>query len=64
MYWDDRRLWHPRPAPAVSRMKQAMQKPMFLGFPNQTSAAAMIADASAARMILRFSFNANTSKQI
>ena len=63
MYWTTA-AWCIPTAPAVSRMKQAMQKPMFLGFPSQTSAAAMTPMATPARMMLRFSFNANTSKQI
>lgn len=43
MYWTTA-AWCIPTAPAVSRMKQAMQKPMFLGFPNQTSAGGDDAD--------------------
>ena len=53
-------LWNPS-APVVSRRKQAMQNPMFAGFPKYTSATAMIPMMIPAPMMNGVSFFDNVS---
>ena len=55
MYWTAAAESRPR-APAVSRMKQAMQKPMLPGLPKNTSAEAMTPIIAPPMMIVVFSF--------
>ena len=54
IYWTGAALCRPS-APAVSRIKQAMQKPMLTGFPRSTSTEAITPMTAPAAMMVVFS---------
>ena len=61
MYWTTAAEWSPS-VPAISRSKQAMQKPMFAGFPKALRARAAMPTATPDRTTIQLTFFMITSQ--